>query len=143
MSIFKQIQNDLTEAMKFKDEVKRDTLRGLISEIKNEAVEQGTDRNEVSDEVVMNVLTKAAKSRKESIVIYETSGRKDLLDTEKKELEVIEHYLPAKMTDSELQQIIDKVRNENPSVQGMALMGKVMPLVKGQADPDDVKRLLG
>lgn len=140
--MFNQIQEDLKEAMKSGNNVARDTLRMLISEVKNEAVNSASDRENISDEVVIKVIEKSAKNRKDSIRIFEEQGRNDLAEPEKAELAILEKFLPQQLSDEELKAVIEKVKAENPSVQGMALMGKVMPFVKGKADPERIKVLL-
>lgn len=140
--MFNQIQEDLKEAMKSGNTDARDALRMVISDIKNEAVNSGSDRENISDEVVQKVLAKSVKNRKDSIQIFESQGRQDLADPEKVQLAVLEKYLPKQISDEDLKAIVEKVKSENPGVQGMALMGKVMPLVKGQADPERIKSLI-
>lgn len=142
MTTFEQIKDDLKNAMKSGEKEVTQTLRFIFAEIKNEAVNTGTDRENISDEVALKVLDKAVKNRKESIRIYKESGRDDLASAEEQEIVILQKYLPAQLSDEELKVIVDKVKEENPSVQGMALMGKVMPLVKGKADPDRIKALL-
>jgi uncharacterized protein len=140
--MFTQIQQDLKDAMVNGNSEVRDALRMLISEVKNEAVNSGSDRENISDEVVAKVLEKAVKSRKESIKIFEDQGRNDLAEPEKAQLEALAKYLPEQLSDEELKVIVEKVKAENVGVQGMALMGRVMPLVKGKADPERIKGLL-
>jgi uncharacterized protein YqeY len=142
MTIFEQIKEDLKNAMKSGDRDKTGILRYVMAEIKKDAVDSGSDRENITDEVSLKVLEKAAKTRRESIKVYTESGRDDLAETEKVELEVIQAYLPAQLSDEELKAIVDKVKADNPTVQGPAIMGKIMPLVKGKADPDRIKGLL-
>lgn len=140
--LYQQIQEDLKEAMKSGNVEAREALRMLISDIKNDAVNSGGDRENISDEDVQKVLSKVVKSRKDSIKIFEEQDRLDLAEPEKVQLASLEKYLPQQMSDEELKAIVDKLKADNPSVQGMALMGKVMPMVKGMADPDRIKGLL-
>ncbi len=142
MSLFQQIQEDLKDAMRSGNAEARDALRMVISDIKNEAVNAGADRENISDEVVQKILVKSVKNRKDSIKIFEEQNRNDLAEPEKAQLEALQKYLPKQMTDEELQLIVEKVKSENPGVQGMALMGRIMPHVKGQAEPDRIKRFL-
>ncbi len=142
MTLFEQIKEDIKNAMKSGDRSKTDTLRLIMSDIKKEAVDSGSDREVIPDEVSIKVIDKASKNRKESIKVYTESGRNDLADPEKAELEIIQAYLPAQMSDEELKSIVEKIKSENPSIQGMALMGRIMPLVKGKADGDRIKNLL-
>jgi uncharacterized protein len=142
MTVFEQIKEDLKSAMKSGEAEKREVLRFVMAEIKKDAVDSGSDRENIPDEVSMKVLEKAAKSRKESIKVYTESNREDLAAPERSELEIIQAYLPAQMSDEELQRIVSEVKAANPAVQGGALMGKIMPLVKGKADPERIKGLL-
>lgn len=120
----------------------RDTLRLLISDIKKDVLYAGLDRENIPDDIAMKVLEKSIKSRKESIQIYEEKGRNDLADQERKQLEILTKYMPAQLSDEELKVIVDKVKTENLKIQGMALMGKIIPLVKGKAEPERIKKLL-
>ena len=142
MTQYEQIKEDLKSAMKSGEKDKTGVLRFLLADIKNEAVNSNADRENIPDDVTMKVLEKAAKSRKDAITVYDQQGRTDLAEPERKELQILQSYLPAQLSDAELQNIVQKVKAENPSMQGMALMGKIMPLVKGKADPDRIKSLL-
>lgn len=140
--MFNQIQTDLKDAMKSGNIEAREALRLLISEIQKEIFDSATEKQEPTDDMVMKAVEKSVKSRKEAIAIFEQQDRADLAEPEKKQLEVIMKYMPAQLSDEELKTIVDQVKSENPSVQGMALMGKIMPLVKGKADPDRIKSYL-
>lgn len=142
MTLFQQIQEDLRNAIKSNDNIAKDSLRFLISEIKKQVLDNGYDRENIPDKIVLSVLEKSIKSRKESISIFEKQGRNDLATEEKKQLEIIFKYLPAQLSDEELKAIIKKVSEENPTIKGIALMGKVMPFLKGKADPEKVKSLI-
>jgi uncharacterized protein len=142
MTMFEQIKEDLKTAMKAGERTKVDTLRMIMSDIKRDAVDSGADRENIPDEVSLKVIEKASKNRKESIKVYTDSNRLDLAEPEQVELEIIQAYLPAQLSDEELKAIVDKVKSDNPAVQGMALMGRIMPLVKGKADAERIKPLL-
>ncbi len=142
MTKYEQIKEDLKTSMKSGEKDKTGVLRFLLADIKNEAVNSNADRENIPDDVTMKVLEKAAKSRKDAITVYDQQGRTDLAEPERKELQILQSYLPAQLSDAELQNIVQKVKAENPTMQGMALMGKIMPRVKGKADPDRIKSLL-
>jgi uncharacterized protein len=142
MTKYEQIKEDLKTSMKSGEKDKTGVLRFLLADIKNEAVNSNADRENIPDDVTMKVLEKAAKSRKDAITVYDQQGRTDLAEPERKELQILQSYLPAQLSDAELQNIVQKVKAENPTMQGMALMGKIMPRVKGRADPDRIKSLL-
>ena len=110
MSIREQILADIKEAMKAKDEFKRDTLRTLHAALKQGEVDQ---RIEMTDEVVLPLLQKEIKKRADSVELYLKGAREDLAKKEQSEIELIKAYLPAQLSDDELKEkiksIIEKV----------------------------------
>lgn len=110
MSIREQILADIKEAMKAKDEFKRDTLRTLNAALKQVEVDQ---RIEMTDEVVLPLLQKEIKKRADSVELYLKGAREDLAKKEQSEIEFIKAYLPAQLSDDELKEkiksIIEKV----------------------------------
>ena len=110
MSIREQILADIKEAMKAKDEFKRDTLRTLNAALKQVEVDQ---RIEMADEVVLPLLQKEIKKRADSVELYLKGAREDLAKKEQSEIELIKAYLPAQLSDDELKEkiksIIEKV----------------------------------
>lgn len=146
MSIKEQIFSDLKEAMKAKDKERLQVLRSLKAKLMEKEIEERTGGDaELSDESALQVLTKAAKQRKESIEQFENGGRDDLAEKEKSELEIIEAYLPEMMSEDEVRKIVkDKIAQLGAS--GPQDMGKVMgPLMgqlKGKADGSVVSRLV-
>ena len=110
MSIREQILADIKEAMKAKDEFKRDTLRTLNAALKQVEVDQ---RIEMTDEVVLPLLQKEIKKRSDSVELYLKGAREDLAKKEQSEIELIKAYLPAQLSDDELKEkiksIIEKV----------------------------------
>jgi len=144
-----QLNKDLVEALKSKQEVRAATLRLLNSVIHNKEIDlrAKNDGKEsfLDDEGVFAVLKTEAKKRKEAIDLYEKGGRADLADKEKEELEIIEAYLPAEMSDEELEKLVGEALAEigpvSPSDFGKA-MGVVMKKVGGQASGDRVKNII-
>lgn len=137
---------DLTAAMKAKDAAKLTVLRSLKTEIqKVEIAQRKGDAVELADSDVLSVLTKAAKQRKDSIEQFTAASRTDLADKESYELGIIESYLPAQMSETEIrelvQQIISQVGASGPSEMGK-VMGALMPKVKGKADGSLVNRIV-
>ena len=110
MGIREQILADIKEAMKAKDEFKRDTLRTLNAALKQVEVDQ---RIEMTDEVVLPLLQKEIKKRADSVELYLKGAREDLAKKEQSEIELIKTYLPAQLSDDELKEkiksIIEKV----------------------------------
>ena len=110
MSIREQILADIKEAMKAKDEFKRDALRTLNAALKQVEVDQ---RIEMTDEIVLPLLQKEIKKRADSVELYLKGAREDLAKKEQSEIELIKTYLPAQLSDDELKEkiksIIEKV----------------------------------
>ncbi len=152
MSLYSAIGDAWKEAMKQKDP-RKDVLALIRSEVKSRVINARTEGGgaiDPSDDVVLETLQKMAKQRRESITEYQKGGRNDLVEQETFELNVIEAYLPQKMS---MEQLHDIVRTTIAEVGATSAkeMGKVMaalmPKVKGQADGKDVqtavKALLG
>ena len=121
MSIREQILADIKEAMKAKDEFKRDTLRTLNAALKQVEVDQ---RIEMADEVVLPLLQKEIKKRADSVELYLKGEREDLVKKEQSEIELIKAYLPAQLSDDELKEkiksIVEKVGKNLGAVMKMA-----------------------
>lgn len=138
MSINQKILDDIKRAMKAKDADRLRVLRSLKSKLmEKEISERKGGEASISDDQAVDVLMKAAKQRKESIEQYEKGGRDDLADVEKKELEVIESYLPDMMDEEEIREVVQKKIDEL-GASGMQDMGKVMGALmdelKGKAE---------
>ena len=106
MSIREQILADIKEAMKAKDEFKRDTLRTLNAALKQVEVDQ---RIEMTDEVVLPLLQKEIKKRTDSVELYLKGAREDLAKKEQSEIELIKAYLPAQLSNEELKAKIEAI----------------------------------
>jgi hypothetical protein len=120
-----QIEIDLKDALKNQDKAKVGVLRILISKCKNKSIAIGKP---LEDSEVMKVLQTAAKQHKESIKLYKQGERKDLVDQETTELNIVEAYLPSMMTEDEIKSIVLSVIEATGS-SSMADFGKVMPQV--------------
>lgn len=133
------LKADLTTATKAHDKVTLGTLRMALTAITNEEV-SGKEARELSDTEVLAVLTKEAKKRREAIAAYNDAQRPDLAEIEAAELVVLERYLPAALSESELDTLIQTaVANAAAAgLEGMRAMGAVMkelqPQIAGRAD---------
>jgi uncharacterized protein YqeY len=129
-------------AMRAKDSARLSAVRLLLSGIKQREVDE---RKELSDAEVTAVIEKMIKQRRESIAQYEKAARKDLVDAEKFELDLLIGYLPQQMSDAELSQAVDAAVSEAKPA-GIKEMGKVMALLKarlvGKADMGKVSALV-
>lgn len=138
-SLKDSIQNDLTTAIKARDEVTSATLRMVLTAITNEEV-SGKEARTLSDDDVITVLGREAKKRRESAEAYDAADRPELAERERAELEVLARYLPQALSDDEVQALVDAAVAEVSSsgATGGAAMGQVMklvqPQVKGRAD---------
>jgi uncharacterized protein YqeY len=147
MSLKEQIKNDVKDAMRAKETVKRDTLRNIQAAIKQIEVDE---RRDVSDADVEAILMKYAKQREDAKVQFADAGRTDLVEKEEAELALVKSYLPEPMDDAELETILKEVITDTAAV-NMKDMGKVMAAAKiaigSRADGGRinimVKRLLG
>lgn len=146
MTIEQQIKESLKEAMKNKDEVRLSVMRNIKASCTNELVATGkTPRDEVSDELVMAVIKRLAKQRKDSIEQFRNGGREDLASVEEAELVVLEELLPETMSQEQIRSVAEKKKIElgieDRSKMGI-LIGAVMKEVGGSADGGDVKAVV-
>jgi uncharacterized protein YqeY len=146
MSLYETIQNDVKSAMKAGDTERRDTLRMVVSAIKNKAIDSGGDRGEVDDETVLSVLLSAVKSRTDSAEQYKAAGREELAAKELSEIEVIQGYLPKQLTEEETRALVEKTIAE-VGAESKKDLGKVMKAImathKGQVDGKLIQRFAG
>ncbi len=141
MTLKEQLMRDFKEAMKARDEIRKNTVNLVRAAIKQAEVDS---RKELDDSEILNVIAKQAKMRKDALPDFERSGRTDLLEAYNKEIDILMAYLPAQMTVEEIRSAARDVLAElgiEPSKQNMGrLMGALMPRVKGKADGNDVRR---
>jgi hypothetical protein len=133
-SLKARLQADLTVAMKARDELATSTIRMLRSAITTAEV-AGDEAVELTDDQVISVLQSEAKKRTESAEVYEQNGRTESAAKERAELEVIERYLPAAMSDDELAAIVDEevVTAAASGAEGGKAMGMVIKAVRERA----------
>tara|TARA_Y100000758_G_scaffold169254_1_gene120299 strand:+ start:80 stop:523 length:444 start_codon:yes stop_codon:yes gene_type:complete len=147
MSLYKQIQNDMYNAMKSGNRKDANTLRTTLSKLKDKVIEK---RQDLSKEEEVKILQTLVKQRKESIELYEKGGRNELAEAEQKELEIINNYLPKMMDESDIKSIVKTVIDEVGAT-SMADMGKIMPevmkrgkgLIDGKSAQKFVQELIG
>ena len=127
-NLFTKIQQDLTDSLKQKNEIKTSTLRLVISEVGNARIAK---EGELTDEDITQVIFKEAKKRQESIDAFRQGERADLAQKEEKELAILKTYLPEPISDEELSQIVDSQIAE-VGAKDMGDIGKVMSAVLSQ-----------
>ena len=114
--------------MRAKEAARLSTIRLLLAAIKQREVDE---RIELDDAQVLSVIEKMIKQRRESIAQYEKAARKDLADVEKAEIEVLSGYMPAQMSDADVEKLVQSTISET-GASGVKDMGKVMAALKGK-----------
>lgn len=134
MGLKEQLAQDLKTAMKEKDVTRKNTVQLVRSAVLQYEKDHLT---ELDEDGVIDVIAKELKQRKDSLPAFEQSGRQDLIDTLKREMEILTAYLPAQLSEAELTEIIQKAIADTGAC-SIKDMGKVMGIVtaatKGRAD---------
>ena len=137
-----QISNDVKDAMRSKDKDRLAALRLILAAFKQKEVDE---RIELSDEQSISILNKMAKQHRDSIEQFGQANRDDLIKKEQLELDIIESYMPEKLSEEEVSLLIDEAISET-GANSVKDMGKVIGLLKeklqGQADMGEVSRLI-
>jgi uncharacterized protein YqeY len=138
-----QIKTDMTAAMKARDSIKLNTLRGAITAFTNELVAKGMKpTEEVSDDMALAVLKRLAKQRQDSMEQFTKGGRPELAEKEAQELAILKAYLPQMASKEEIEKVA-RAKKEEMGAADKAAMGKLMGAVvkefAGRADGADVK----
>ena len=143
MALKETLTNDLKDAMRQRDTVKRDTIRLLLSAIGYEEKAKRTDA--LGDDDVTQVLSKQAQQRRDSIEAYQKGDRPDLVAKEEAELAIVIQYLPQPLNADEIEAIVQSAIAElnatGPQDMGK-VMGRVMPQVRARADGKQVSALV-
>ena len=144
MALKEKLQNDLTEAMRARDEVRSSTIRMVLTAVKNEEV-SGKEARDLSDAEIITVLSREAKKRREAAEAFEQAGAADRAANEKAEGVIIAEYLPAQLSESEIKEMIAAAIAESGAT-GPQQMGQVMKLIQpkiaGRADGGIVSSLV-
>ena len=141
--MYDTLMNDVKAAMKAHDMTSVNALRGVLAKAKDLTVNAG---KEMTDEAILQVLAKGVKQREESIAQFESAGRAELAEGEKKELELLKKYLPAQLSEDAVAAIVKEAvaATGATSKKDMGkVMKEVMARVQGQADGKLVSRLVG
>lgn len=143
MSLTEKISADLITAMKAKDKVALEAIRAAKTAFTLARAEKGTDT--LSGDEELKIIQKLVKQRRESAEIYKTQNRPDLYEKEVTEADVLEKYLPAKMSEEELHKVI-KAIIERVGAKSPAEMGKVMGVASkelaGKADGKEISAIV-
>lgn len=142
LSLLTTLNEDMKQAMRAKDKETLQVIRMLKASIQNEQIKKGQDLN---DEEELTVLSREMKQRRDSLTEFEKADRTDLAEKVKKEIVIVENYLPPQLSEEEIRAIVQEaVTNTgatSPKEFGK-VMGAVMPKVKGKADGNQVNAIV-
>ena len=160
MELKKQIQNEVKDFLKAGDELASSTLRmvlaGVISKEKEKRYKISKEKpdlkeqelikeSELTDEEIIEVLLSEIKKRKDAIVLYKKGDRQELADKEKKEIEILQKYLPEQIPEEELKKIVEEsiAKTGASEIKDIGkVMADLMPKVKGKADNSEISKII-
>lgn len=142
MTLAERINDDVKTAMKSQDKEKLNVIRMVKSAIQLAKIEA---KHDLSDEEVIDVISKQIKMRKDSIVEFEKASRTDLAEAYQREIDILSEYMPEPLSKEEVEKIIEevfvKINPTSPKQMGL-IMKKVTPLVKGKFDMGEVSKMI-
>ena len=142
MTLAERINDDVKTAMKSQDKEKLNVIRMVKSAIQLAKIEA---KHDLSDEEVIDVISKQIKMRKDSIVEFEKASRTDLAEAYKREIDILSEYMPEPLSKEEVEKIIEevfvKINPTSPKQMGL-IMKEVTPLVKGKFDMGEVIKMI-
>jgi uncharacterized protein YqeY len=142
MTMKSRLEDDLRQAMRDRDTLRRDVIRYMRSEIRNQEIRVQDD---LDDQGVVQVLSRQAQQRRDSIEAFSEANRNDLVEKEQAELAIIMEYLPQQMTRDEIttlvRQVVNEVGAEGPGDMGK-VMSRIMPQVRGRAEGREVNAIV-
>tara|TARA_Y100000590_G_scaffold17807_1_gene21282 strand:- start:77 stop:532 length:456 start_codon:yes stop_codon:yes gene_type:complete len=133
----KQLTEDLIKAVKNKDQESINALRLIIAAIKDKEIALRSENKEVTDDIILNILKNMIKQRNESIDLYKKGNRPELADKEKKEIVVIEKFLPKQLEESFVKDICKEII-QKLNAKSMSDMGKVMAEIKSHKSSSQI-----
>lgn len=146
MSLKDRISDEIKAAMKAKDKLRLETVRGIKKVIlEKESEIRGKGREELTEEEELAVVMQLAKQRRDSIKQFTEAGREELAEKEAQELKILEEYLPAQLSDAEIEAAVEDAIAQTgaSSMRDMGkVMGPVMAKLKGQADGSKVQAIV-
>jgi uncharacterized protein YqeY len=142
MSVIERLNQDMKQAMKDKATLKLSVIRMVKAAIANEEIKKG---GALSEDEELTILTRELKQRRESLHEFEKAGREDLASKTREEIEILNAYLPAQLSEDEVRQIVRDAIAATGAVSRKEMgkvMGAIMPKVKGKADGSLVQRIV-
>tara|TARA_B100000929_G_C15403981_1_gene385571 strand:+ start:117 stop:563 length:447 start_codon:yes stop_codon:yes gene_type:complete len=142
MNLKESLLTAMKEALKAKNSLKLNTIRGLISEIKNREIDL---RRDLEDDEIISIVSSQIKKRKEASTLFDKGGRSDLSEKENQEITFLQEYLPEQVSEEDLRKRVKEVILEL-GVSDIKDLGKVMKIIipefKGRADNGQIKNLV-
>ena len=146
MSLKERIGDDIKTAMKAKDKIRLETVRGIKKAIlEKEVALRPKGQDSLTEEQEIEILAQLAKQRRDSIEQFSNAGRNDLADKEQQELAILETYLPEQIDDTELESIVDEIITSTGASTPKDLgkvMGVAMKQLKGKADGKKIQAIV-
>jgi len=137
-SLRKQLRDALNQARKDRDKLRTLVLSTVLSEIRNEEIQT---RGDAGDELVTTVLTRAVKQRREAAEQMRSGGRAELAEREEEEVRILGEFLPPPLEEDDVRAMIREIVAEGADQMG-AVMGRLMPRIKGRFDGKEANRLV-
>ena len=141
-NMYDKLKQDIISSMKEKNTLKLQTLRGVKGSVDLEHINK---KVEITDDLVLDVLTREIKTRKESIEEFKKGNRDDLITKTEQEIEILKVYLPVQLSLDEILKIIDeaflKVKPTSTKDMGL-IMKEITPLLKGKCDMKEVSLII-
>jgi len=141
VGLLERLDSDMVAAAKARDSERLGAIRFVRSELNNRRIELGKD---LTEDDALDVVTRVAKKLREAVEQFEGAGREDIAAPERRKLEVVESYLPEKLSEDELRRVVTEAMDETGagSMKDLgSVMKIVMPRIKGRADGNDVRRV--
>jgi len=142
VTLLTKLNDDMKAAMKNKDKESLQVIRMLKASLQNEKINLGRD---LTEEEELTVISREMKQRRDSLAEFEEVGRDDLAEKTRKEIAVVENYLPAQLTEDDIREIVNEAIEQtgaSSSQEFGKVMGVVMPKVKGKADGKQVNAIV-
>ncbi len=140
--MIEKLKQDMIEAMKAKDKDRLTTIRMIKGDLDKEHIDK---KREINDNLLIEVVNRGIKQRKDSISEFEKGGRSDLVEKTQKEIDILQSYLPEQLSEEEVVKIIDEIFDVLKP-EGARDMGKIMkevqPKLKGRADMKQVSEII-
>lgn len=139
MSLRSVIVDTQKEAMKSKDTETLAVVRLIFAAIRNSEIDKG---HELTDEEVLAIIRSQNKQLQDALKDFESAARQDLIEKTKSEIQIVKRFLPPELGDEDIQNVIEKIRSQNPVVTVGQLMGMVMKELSGRADGNRVRAMI-